>query len=150
MVDTNSKSIKFMFASNRCPLVFVCVDMCAVIVFFFREYSCKLCALECTCKVVGRKLFYSFLSCSVRGNSFFSFENYFSSSKTRIIIINKEVCYVSFCSSRKLHFFTCFEWNSWVLLIWFNYLTVEINTPVLLHSYFTCAVYIAHDRALIN
>lgn len=37
MVDTsNSKSIKFMFASNRCPLVFVCVDMCAVIVFFFQ------------------------------------------------------------------------------------------------------------------
>lgn len=40
MVDTsNSKSIKFMFASNRCPLVFVCVDMCAVIVFFFSRIT---------------------------------------------------------------------------------------------------------------
>lgn len=150
MVDTNSKSIKFMFASNRCPLVFVCVDMCAVIVFFFRDYSCKLCALECTCKVVGRKLFYSFLSCSVRGNSFFSFENYFSSSKTRIIIINKKYAMCPSVAPENCTFFTCFEWNSWVWLIWFNYLTVEINTLVLSHSYFTCAVYIAHDRALIN
>lgn len=82
-----------MFASNRYPLVFVCVDMCAGCnSVFFRDNSSKLCASECTCtsKVVGRKLFYnSFLSYSARKNSFFSLEYYFSSLKTRIIIIRK-------------------------------------------------------------